>query len=307
MVSTRKIKRSVKSSAERGKALHVEIKPFGPGPSQVAQLAQRLQRHKAVRKLLDKTRDRLTSVELLDSNKSTKATKPTPPERFCAVFYDYTHSRTVIASGELKRPSGVAVENSNAQPLANEEEFEEAASLLRADPAFAESFREDRVTTYPPMPPLLGEQLPDGRIERTIAVGILPREGLKGHEIVGVNLIQRTVIRFEPSERGRAPATAAAHNPICGQPVANQPTARGVAGSVLVTVKQGGKTLWTFQVVRRAASGGTNGSGVELRFVNYKGKRVLYRAHVPILNVKYEGNACGPYRDWQNQEGMIQA
>jgi hypothetical protein len=34
---------------------------------------------------------------------------------------------------------------------------------------------------------------------------------------------------------------------------------------------------------------------------------VLYRAHVPILNVKYGGNACGPYRDWQNQEGMIEA
>jgi Cu2+-containing amine oxidase len=25
------------------------------------------------------------------------------------------------------------------------------------------------------------------------------------------------------------------------------------------------------------------------------------------LNVKYDGNACGPYRDWQDQEGMIQA
>jgi hypothetical protein len=34
---------------------------------------------------------------------------------------------------------------------------------------------------------------------------------------------------------------------------------------------------------------------VELRYVDYKGKRVLYRAHVPILNVKYDGNACGPY------------
>jgi Cu2+-containing amine oxidase len=34
---------------------------------------------------------------------------------------------------------------------------------------------------------------------------------------------------------------------------------------------------------------------------------VLYRGHVPILNVKYDGNACGPYRDWQYQEGMIQA
>jgi len=41
--------------------------------------------------------------------------------------------------------------------------------------------------------------------------------------------------------------------------------------------------------------------------VDYKGKRVLYRGHVPILNVKYDGDACGPYRDWQNEESMIQA
>jgi hypothetical protein len=46
---------------------------------------------------------------------------------------------------------------------------------------------------------------------------------------------------------------------------------------------------------------------VELRYVDYRGKRVLYRAHAPILNVLYEGNACGPYRDWQWEEGLLQA
>jgi hypothetical protein len=74
-----------------------------------------------------------------------------------------------------------------------------------------------------------------------------------------------------------------------------------------VTVKQGNTTVWKFLLVRPAASSGTNGSGVELRYVDYRGKRLLYRAHVPILNVKYDNNACGPYRDWQDQEGMIQA
>ena len=52
---------------------------------------------------------------------------------------------------------------------------------------------------------------------------------------------------------------------------------------------------------------GTSGSGVELRYVDYRGKRVLYQAHVPILNVRYDKDACGPYRDWQYEEGMIQA
>jgi hypothetical protein len=69
----------------------------------------------------------------------------------------------------------------------------------------------------------------------------------------------------------------------------------------------GGELLWSFVAVRPAASSGTNGSGIELRAVAYKGKRVLRRAHVPILNVRYDNDACGPYRDWQFQEGMIQA
>ena len=31
---------------------------------------------------------------------------------------------------------------------------------------------------------------------------------------------------------------------------------------------------------------------------------MLYQAHIPILNVIYDG-PCGPYRDWQFEEGMI--
>jgi hypothetical protein len=86
--------------------------------------------------------------------------------------------------------------------------------------------------------------------------------------------------------------------------------ATGTGGQVWVTVTQGGQTLWTFLVVRPAGSSGTNGSGVELRYVNYRGKRVLYQAHVPILNVEYLAGTdyCGPtYRDWQNQEACFDA
>ena len=165
--------------------------------------------------------------------------------------------------------------------------------------------REGRLVAYPPMPPLIqGDEVPGGGLERTLAVGLLPAEGERGHEIVGVNMTRRAVVRFDAN----APFQAAAHNPICGLPNAAQPTAaQGTVGQAWVTVSQAGTVLWRFLVVRPAASSGTNGSGVELRFGDYKGKRVLHRAHVPILNVKYNGNACGPYLDWQWQEGMIQA
>lgn len=79
------------------------------------------------------------------------------------------------------------------------------------------------------------------------------------------------------------------------------------AGAARVTVKRDGETLWRLVVVRPAATSGDQASGVELRAVSYRGKRVLRRAHVPILNVRYDGNACGPYRDWQNEEGRFKA
>ena len=80
-----------------------------------------------------------------------------------------------------------------------------------------------------------------------------------------------------------------------------------VPGQAWVTVSRGGTVLWRFLAVRPAASSGTNGSGVELRYVDYRGKRVLYRAHLPLLNVRYDNDACGPYLDWQEEEGMIDA
>lgn len=51
-------------------------------------------------------------------------------------------------------------------------------------------------------------------------------------------------------------------------------------------------------------SSGVDGSGLELRHVFYKGKRVFWQASVPVLNVKYDPGGCGgpylSYRDWQN-------
>ena len=125
-------------------------------------------------------------------------------------------------------------------------------------------------------------------------------------EILGVELGRNMLHRFNE----RAPlGTRPRNDSICGAPTgANQPTtSKGTAGQVWVTVKQGGTTLWHFLVVRPAASSGLRGSGVELRYVDYRGKRVLYRAHVPILNVRYDHDACGPYRDWQYEEGEIEA
>ena len=62
--------------------------------------------------------------------------------------------------------------------------------------------------------------------------------------------------------------------------------------------------VWSLCWTPPDSSSGIDGSGLELTHVFYKGKRVFWQAHVPVLNVIYDqpSGSCGPtYRDWQNQ------
>ncbi|MDP8978731.1 MAG: hypothetical protein M3N17_09210 [Actinomycetota bacterium] len=80
--------------------------------------------------------------------------------------------------------------------------------------------------------------------------------------------------------------TAAVRGPADGRPCS--------PGQARLVVRRGGEELWRMVAVRPADSSGVAGSGIELRWVSYRGKRVLRRAHVPILNVRYDRDACGP-------------
>jgi len=277
----------------------------GPKPELIQAVRDRLLSQPALKKFLGKGRHRLLAFELVEPELEVKtAGIPLPPTQFLATIYDYAGNRSVTAEGRLSNPRVLKLSQSAAQPIPDDEEFREAVAIVEKDKQLGPLIRAQRLQAYRPMPPLVVAELPDGRHDRILAVGLLPTEKGVRHEIVGVNMIHQTVQRFEAN----APPGAAAHNPICGLPNAYQATApRGLPGQVWVTVTYGGKVVWKFLAVRPAASSGTNGSGVELRYVDYKGKRLLYRAHVPILNVSYDNNACGPYRDWQYQEGMIQA
>jgi hypothetical protein len=284
----------------------ITIEPFGPTQDELDRLATQWLESKSFQQMVGRSRHRLLSVVLVEDEATAKATRiPPPSDRVRATVYDYGNNRTIFIDGSLNAPKKIEIVESSFQPQPSAEEFREAVALLEKHKELGASLREGELRAYAPMPPLVQIETPSGEIERTVAVGLLPAKGRQGHEIVGVNLVRRTVERFD----GGAPAGSMANSQsICGAPVdANQPTARHVAGQVRITVKQGGTTLWRFLAVRPAASSGTNGSAIELRYVDYRGKRLLYRAHVPILNVKYDGNACGPYRDWQNQEGQIQA
>src|ERR1019366_6252377 len=58
--------------------------------------------------------------------------------------------------------------------------------------------------------------------------------------------------------------------------------------------------VWSLCWIAPDSSSGVDGSGIELRDVFYKGKLVLRRAGIPVLNVNYDPGGCGSLRDWQN-------
>jgi hypothetical protein len=285
--------------------VQIDIERLGPEPETIEEVSRAAFEHPSLQEHLGETRNRMLGLELLESTIVGKADGPVVPERYRATTYDYTNNRVVLTTGRLDDPRGsIEVSEAGYQPLPNREEFDEAVEILGEHHDLGPALRTQRLVPYRPMPPLVDSKRPDGRVERTIAVGLLPQSSELRHEIVGVNMIHRTVSRFEE----RAPENTLAAAAACGLPNAGQSTAsRNTAGQYQVTINRGGTTLWSFLVIRPAASSGTNGSGVELRNVMYRGKLVLYQAHAPILNVQYDGNACGPYRDWQFEEGMIQA
>src|SRR5918995_2595655 len=286
--------------------LQIEVEQFGPGPEVIDEVSQTVLDHPSVREQLRETRHRLLTVRLLQPAVEGKPDEPIPPDRYRATIYDYTNNRVVLATGSLDDIQGpMEVSEAGYQPLPTREEFDEAIEVLLEDEDLGPAIREQRLVPYRPMPPLIQAELPDGRVERTLAVGLLPRERGARHEIVGANMVHRTAARFHD----RAPETALAAAATCGLPNANQAaTPRGLAGQFQVTIPQAdGSPLWSFLVIRPSASSGTNASGVELRNVRYRGKLVLFQAHAPILNVQYDGNACGPFRDWLYEESWIQA
>src|SRR6185436_15907522 len=102
------------------------------------------------------------------------------------------------------------------QPLPTEQERVAALAALTEDPELGPEVRAGRLVPYRPMPPLLTEEEPDGRVLRAVTVP-LARGG---------------VMRFADG----APPGALALAQSCGPPEAGQPTAQGVPGSARITV-----------------------------------------------------------------------
>jgi len=239
-------------TSQESSAMEIKVEPWGPNPNTIASASRAALAHREVQAILAATRHRLLSVELVDAD-TNKPDQPTLPDRYRATFYDYTNNRAIVADGSLHNLEQILVSESGIQPLPSSEEFAEAVDLLRQDKVLGTALSAGALRPYRPMPPLIGAEAQrlDGRVERIIAVGLLPEVDQSRHEIVGVNMITRTILRFP----AQAPRTAMANSGTCGLANANQ---SGVGNShsgrnrfVAVPGHQAGSNPWAGSLDQR--------------------------------------------------------
>jgi hypothetical protein len=269
--------------------------PYGPTEKDVEATKSRIARDPSVRSAIAGAKTRLVGFEFLNAETDPAGS---PPTMFRATFYNYTSDLAVIAEGDLAGRQPIKVREARFDPVASPEEFEAAKQLITAE---AKLTARGPIEFYEAMPPVSNR---NG--ERLVNIGVRnPETG--DNQIVGVSFKSDSVIRYENNAPPMARAEAGAG---CGVASSGQgSTGVGLAGTLSLTAMEAGNAnpVWEMLVVRpSSSSGGTfEGSGVEIRDVKYRGKSVLKRGHLPVLNVQYVSQ-CGPFRDWQYSEGYFQ-
>jgi hypothetical protein len=125
--------------------MSVKITPFGPTQATLDEIARDVLRLTEVKKHLQKTRHRLLSVSLVESEAELKHSRlPATPSRFRATIYDYTNNRTLLVDGRLARRRKVEITDSASQPLPTREEFEEAVQILMRHEQLGPGIREQQ-------------------------------------------------------------------------------------------------------------------------------------------------------------------
>lgn len=247
-----------------------------------------------VQDVLNGTRHRLLEVTNLHS---WAGADKRDQNGFTAAFADYTNGRTVYvdSADAFGTPSSISVVESNEQPLPSSEEVAEAAAIA--------GFGTDALA-YATMPPVIENRLANGTSYRIINIMVRAANSTSGGMFrYHVNMNKRTAVRIPPTAHIQGPSPPAWCRVL--KKGSNLTETQQGAGAASVVISKGNEILWDLTVVRPTASSGKRGSGIDIRNVKYKGKKVLGQGHLPILNVLYKdnGTGCGPeFRDWQNWE-----
>lgn len=289
---------SAKKKKRSESSLELKVVPWGPTQTDVDAAIARAERNPAVQNLLKGAKYRQIDFTFIETGGKTSVS--VPPTRFRIGFYDYTNDRMIVADGDFAGKEPIIVNEDYYQPTPNDAEFNAAIALLEKDARFASLLKKGTLNLFHPMPDIT---VLEGTTERLVNIGLDARDTTGQNEVVSVSFKRGEVIRYDSG----APPASRAVPEACGIPNAGQATtSNGTAGQAQLTVMQNGGTIWEMLVIRPSASSGTRKSGIEVRDVKYRGKSVLKRGHVPVLNVQYAGGQCGPYRDWQWQEDMFQ-
>lgn len=224
-------------------------------------------------------------------------------QRFTATIQDMDSGRVLLADGRFDELEYTTLNHARWQRPPFDDEFGWAIDALTEDTVMGPALVAGELTPYRPMPPLASFRDPDGNLDRVVAVGLRSTAG--EHRIVGVRTADGEILLAPDGVP--SPSTD-----DCGAPTGEAAAPVHGARQARVRVWRDDVPLWDLVVVRPSASSGTNGSGVELRTVDYLGARVLQRAHLPILNLEFgeEGVAagCGPAeRHWAHEEAAFVA
>ncbi len=287
-------------SNRAAKKLVLKVVPWGPTQADVDEARRRAGSSEALRREMGGAKYREVGFEYLYDGGEAKTAPSKPPTGFRVIYYNYSSDRTLFVEGSFATKGQVAARWVDVVPGVGGEEIEAAYRIVDQDQGFAQRKRTGGFEFYEPMPPTT---VVNG--ERLVNIGILnPKTG--ENEIVGVSFKNNAIVRYSEN----APPTSAATPQSCGVPNSNQGSSgQGLAGQSTLTVHDPqGNVIWEMLIIRPSASSGASfeRSGLEIRDVRFKGKSVLKRGHVPILNVKYV-NSCGPFRDWQYSEGFFVA
>ncbi len=213
---------------------------------------------------------------------------------YFALIQDSSSGRATLVDGRLDDPADTAITYLPHQRPPSDDEFAWAvARVVETEPDSGEE-------PYRPFPPLANVRLEDGTVRRMVAVGLRSTAG--AHRRVGVEGGSGDIVAVGLGEAVDGEYGAA--------PTAEPEVAASGAHQARVRMWRGEEVLWDLVVVRPSASSGTNGSGVELRAVEFGGARLLDRAHVPIVTVtEGEGSAASGERVerlWANEEGAFE-
>ena len=303
-----------------GTRLTLKVEPWGPAAEQIREHQTVLmQDATVVERLRGKVYRQLDTRLIFDDNKSGSA-PPREPSTYRSYVYNYTDQETLVIEGNLQSQAPVSIQTTSYQPLPTAEEFNEAVKLiLSSNHQIKAAVMSAQLMVQRPMPPLSDARQRNGRSERVVNVGLLSMNDHAPYAILGVNLATGTVENVPkqflsrvvaPWQQGAAALeTARAAGAVIDINQIFIPIipAAGVGQHWFTLSDQNGQVCWRFLAVRPANSSGLNGSGLEIRYADYKGKRVLYLGHLPILNVLYDPPDNTEFRDWANSESGFDA